>query len=246
MINKTRLNYQDRQYLYKTLKSKENFQIRIEEKKGTVRKIMRELITKYMFDSETLNFYKNARRILNTKNNMIINLEDIGLCEENSDKIYPNEMAPKILTPEEKQYMVPIRMEYFFSLNVDGEDKIIIPRNGWKDTVHVELDVSRVPQVELEILRNALLELNDVLFEQENFLRKYWKNQEFFGGFSSMASLKSESEEWYDIVMEQYIENNQQISTNTTSKDEKFPPNNIKTSLENLKSMIEEMKMIKL
>ena len=245
MKKKVFLSYFDRSSLYSVLVDRENFPNRMGSSDKTISDFISELIRKYIIPEEKLEIYKKSKRIFNYKTAISLDLKclwpgllDIGTCVY--DYTYPNNILPKIGYIKGKNKS--IRMKYSFYIK--NED-LIIPffykTEGSSIFVLGEEEFDKIPEKDLSILKNLLIDCYDIMYERENFLIDHFKHDEFIGDIKSLKQLKIYNEDWYNIFLEKCIDRENKHNNNTNKL---FPEDDIKLTLENLKAIIIESKKI--
>lgn len=230
MQQKIWLNKEDRDWLYNTLRKKERFIERENKLNDKICDFLIYIIKKYLISEKELDEYKKSSRILINADYIGISLEDIGFI----GKRYPNDYIPKIgYNPNKNR---SIYMNYQFNIN----NNIILPNNYCHSYMISKKDFLKIPEIEIDTLKNLLIDLYDVNYDNLNFLIDYVDENGFLCNIKTMDNLKALNKDWYDLIYSNICCS----QVKEIDPNELFPENDIATSLKNIKEIIENKKII--
>lgn len=251
-MKKARINISDREWLKRKLTEKYIEENKICDKithlKNNISALCREIVTKYIYSKSDLELFEKSKRIINYCENF--ELVSTLLFSKSGKKIsddisyYPNTVIPKMGFDKNKNII--IRAYDTFRVNPDPNTPPLILVNNSIESYPTNFRftkniISRIPEGDKEVLKDALILYWDALYDKENYLIEYcskddYGNYTFLKDIVFMDQLKILNKDWYDLLVTK--------DDIKESKEDLFPVDNIKKSLSDLKNLIESKSLI--
>ena len=244
MKKKTRLNYQDREILYSKLLKESGLLEKSKQSKTEVDKFVVYLYKKYIISEEERRIFGGAKNLINITAHVRIRYQDIW--PEMLSNQYPcGDLYRLDFVKGKNRYTT---VDYFITVyNKDNDPDLDLILPNIEDYRNISKDyiLPRIPEKELETLKNLLIEYFNSRYDITNYLIDYIVNGEFIGNINTISQLRYFNSEWAK-KLEEIFDNKENELKDREEQNEviEFPKSDIPICIDNLKEILEGRKLL--
>lgn len=243
-MKKIKLNADDRSKIYNALYDKADFLNLSREKSTYILKHLKKILRDYVFTPQELEMYKNSSRILIYKTRIRIDLKALGfVCPGMNIATYPSAEVFRLGGDIPGYRKIQVQNSFNLFGILDLEDPIYIPvsygneshdDSSYFDTNCIEVGtemLSRIPEDEINTLKNLLIDLCEVMYQKENFGVQLAALETV----KTLKQLEALNKDWYKTMNDILEEENQENFKNK-NKEEKGVIEQLKDLMSLIKS----------
>ena len=244
MRKKTRLNYQDREMLYSKLLEESGLLEKSKQCKAEVNRFVVYLYKKYIVSEEERRIFKGAKDLINKITNVRIRYLDIW-PEMINDQYPCGDLYRLDFVKGKNRYTA---VDYFITVYDKNDPALDLVLPSIEDYRCISNDyvLPRIPEKELETLKNLLIEYFDSRYDIVNYLIDYIYDGEFIGDINTISQLRYFNSDWAK-KLEEILDNEKNALKDRENQNEviEFPKSDIQICLDNLKNLLESRKLLK-
>lgn len=244
MKKKIKLNRNDRILLYNRLLEDSGLKENVDRKKKEVSKFIIYLYKNYIIPEEELRIFEGSKNIIST--NCYVRIKYSDIWPEMKDNVYPCGDLYRLDFVEGKNRYAIVDFSFNIYAVNDLDLNLIIP--SIEDYLWVSQDyiISKIPEKELETLKNLLIQYFDTKYDVVNFLIDYINGTEFIGNINTLSQLNYFNNEWARKLEEILKDRENKLKDiEEQNKVVEFPKSDISTCLNNLKEILEGRNLLK-
>lgn len=204
----------------------------LQEKQTKIERIVKELIVgiyrKYAFSSEFLELFDKSKRIAKVTRTVEVDFKDLGLSDT-AYGYYPN----KVLTLDPGE---PIGCIINIHKWINVEEPYLEDLPACSNNLKLNNVLEKVTSEEVDVLKNAFIDLFKVTYEIRNFKGGSYK---YLSGIKTYGQLHDYNIDIFEIAYNKFVQQRNELRAKKGEDISKLDKNDVPGSLERLKKILE-------